>query len=927
MTGPASSILVTLGVDSSELAPGLDAAKAQVQAAQDAMNASGQAAADAMAASTVAPADAWDALAAQITASADAAKAAIAEMAGEALAPLELLTAATSGTATSLDELVAQEGPLIEAFNAGTLSAAQYGEAMDALDAQTVTLTAAQEAAATAQADLIAAQMAQTTAWAEQDAAIAANTGELTANTAARDANSASGGGFRFHGLYGTISEGLNALMSPAGAAIAAIAGLGGVMAYGAEKTADLNEALANTGSYAGVTAADVETMAREIAGSSMSVGTASSALQALALSGHITGSDLMAAGQAAADMASLTNESMAKAVGAIEKLGEDPLKASVALTDQLHYLSAAEYEQIAKLEAEGNASGAATEAINAIRDAEARRVAAMNQDEPTILHWLQEEVHGWENLGHAMISAAPDGEMVKRNQLATELNALYHQDPGGFTRTAAGVVSFNNANHYFTDNVMGRWSASHAAHVVAEWNALNAKITAEHNKIAHDAAVTTGENAAQALAPLIHGFDKAADRAEAAKKVTAELMNEVRAGLPLPAGVEQIGRTFSGPGFDYLVNKTAGEMPHAAHITSAHATHDYPDLTSWVPQSITNELMRIQQKQVDEALAVSKTTESSQAAHQVAMQQMKQQHIQAMVSMGTMGGSSAIAQEQAIADKIYQIKLGELEKEKALAATKPEETARINSEIVRLQDAHTATMLSLADKATAQQIKDAQGQVSPTLSAFAQITTGFVEGTLTRQQAELRVGEAIVAHEIQWGMQKLINHITIDNAKTLVTAEGEAKRVALTMAAEAEAAAIHALHAVEWIVTEAAKAAASAFTAVAGIPIIGPALAVAASVAAGAEVLSLVGRVSSASGGWERVPMDNAPALLHKDEQVLPAEYAEGLRELVSSRGSNVSHYHIHAMDSASFEGYLKRNPQALLRALGHAHQTGHTA
>ncbi len=925
MAGPASSILVTLGVDSSELAPGLDAAKAQVQAAQDQMNASGQAAADAMASATAAPADAWDALAAQIAASADAAKAAIAEMAGEALAPLELLTAATSGTATSLDELVAQEGALIAAFNAGTLSAAQYGEAMDALDAQTATLTASLEAAGAAETDLIAAQMAQTTAWAEQDAAIAANTGELDANTAARDANSASGGGFRFHGLYGTISEGLNALMSPAGASIAAIAGLGGVMAYGAEKTADLNEALANTGNYAGVTAADVESMAREIAGTSMSVGTASSALQALALSGHITGNDLMAAGQAAADMASLTNESMAKAVGAIEKLGEDPLKASVALTNQLHYLSAAEYEQIAKLEAEGNASGAATEAINAIRDAEARRVAAMNQDEPAILHWLQEEVHGWENLGHAMISAAPDGEMVKRNRLATELNALYHQDPGGFTRTPAGVVSFSNANHYFTDNIMGQWSSSHAAHVVAEWNALNAKITAEHNKIAHDAAITTGENAAQALAPLIHGFDKAADRAAAAKKVTAELMDEVRAGLPLPDGVEQIGRTFSGPGFDYLVNKTAGEMPHAAH--TAHIGADHPTMASWIPQSITNELMRIQQKQVDEAIAVSKTTESSQAAHQVAAQQLKQQHVQAMASMGTISGSSAIEQEQAVADKIYQIKLAELEKEKALAATKPEETARINSEIVRLQDAHTATMVSLADKASAQQIKTSEAVVQPILSTFSQVTAGYVEGTLTRQQAELRLGSALVAETINTGMQMLVHHIAIEEAKTIATAAGTAERVALTIAAEAEAAAIHALHAVEWIITEAAKAAASAFTAMAGIPIIGPVLAVAASVAAGAEVLSLVGNVASASGGWERVPFDNAPALLHKDEMVLPADLAEGIRNMSGGGGNGETHLHFHAVDGPSMSSWFQRNPHVIVNALAHAHRVGATA
>lgn len=941
MAGPADEIIVRLTADASGVAAGTQAAADSVASMQEQIDSANAAASESAGAGASAFADAWgtaaasvdasmDALVANVTAATEAAKAEIAEMVAAAgggsagLAASEAIAADAAAFNSAAIARAAASGNLSAAMAGGITSAEQLATAEAALDQAMATGAVTASEFAAIQVELGAAEDALT-------AQVDANTASVEANTAAHEENAAASrgsGGFRFHGLYGTISEGLHALMSPAGAAIAAIASLGGVMAYGAEKTADLNAALANTGNYAGVTAADVETMATQVAGSSMSVGTASDALRALATSGHITGADLMAAGQAAADMASLTDESMTKAVTAIEKLGQDPLKASVALTDQMHYLSAAEYEQIAKLEAEGNASGAATAAIDAIRDAEARRVAAMNQEEPKVLHWLQEEVRGWENLGHAMISASPDGEMAKRNKLATELNALSQQDPGGFTRNAAGEVSFSNANHYFTDNIMGRWSSAHAAHVVAEWNALNAKITAEHNKTAQAATVTTGENAAQALAPLIHGFDKVADRAEAAKKVTAELMDEVRAGIPLPAGVEQIGRTFSGAGFDYLVDKTAGEMPHA-RAGAVHATHmlaTHPEMTSWVPQSITNEMMSIQQKQVDEALSVTKTTEQSHAAHHVAMLETQRQHVQAMASMGTISGGDAIAREQSIADRIYQIKLAELEKEKALAATKPEETARINSEIVRLQDAHTATMVSLSDKTSAQQIKTAEAVVQPITQTFSQITAGYVEGTLTRQQAELRLGDALVAETINTGVQMLMHHIAIEEAKTLATASGTAERLALHVWAEAQAAAIHALHAVEWIVTEAAKAAASAFTALAGIPVIGPALAVAASVAAGAEVLSLVGKVASAEGGWDRVPYDGAPAILHKDEMVLPAELAEGVRTM-SGGGGNTYHYHIHANDAAGFEGMLRRNPQALVRALGNAHRLGATA
>ncbi len=134
MAGPADEILVKLTADASGLDANLQAAADQVAAAQEQMVGASEAAGSALAESAIIPSQAFDAMAAQIAVSTNAAKAAIAQMADAALAPLELLNEVADGTATTMDQLAAQDVALVEAFNAGTISAQAYAEAMGALD-------------------------------------------------------------------------------------------------------------------------------------------------------------------------------------------------------------------------------------------------------------------------------------------------------------------------------------------------------------------------------------------------------------------------------------------------------------------------------------------------------------------------------------------------------------------------------------------------------------------------------------------------------------------------------------------------------------------------------------------------------------------------------------------------------------------------
>ncbi|MHB1282582.1 MAG: phage tail length tape measure family protein [Metallibacterium scheffleri] len=936
MAGPADEIIVRLTADSSGMSAGLQSGADQVQSASDQMAQAAQAAAaqvneaqasmaqasggaaDAFDASTTAMQASMDALAANITAATEAAKAEIAEMVAAA-------GGGTAGLAVSqavaADAAAFNAAAMARAAAAGNLSAAMAGgitsteglaAAESALDEAMATGAVTASEFAAIQVELGAAEDALT-------AQVDANTASVEANTGAKAANDAasSGQGFRFHGIYGTVAQGMNLLLSPAGMVTAALGSLALVEGVAAGKMGELNLALLSTGDAAGVTGGEMNAWSNELATSMGTVQDARNAYASLAQSGIFIGDALHTAGTAAIEWSEVTGTSSQQAASAIERMAANP-------TAAIKNLTAAQAQEVESLLEMGHKAEAGQVAVQALSSDLDAQKSAIQSNIPWWDKWGDAIANAAEKGGEAIKNMAGLGDLQQRIQDAK--GKLHADEQGGLARWVVG----GEAAHALGMGASPLQIMRDKAQLHLLESDLHTRLTdARNHAELHDArmgAVVSGA----ALDRLEMG---AHPHAAAVQRVDELLRHVVQGNGALPAGVYQSGSAFSGPGFEELVRAAGGNaLPkgeHAAHVSAAtHAKNIYDSIwNAGPPSSAAGGAHVAAVHAAAEAEAVQKMAITSQASHSVAMLGMQRSHVEAMASMGTIGGASAIEQEQKIADSIYAIKLRELEKEKALAATKPEETARINSEIVRLQDTHTATMIGLSDKASAQQIKSAEAVVQPVIQTFSQITAGFVEGTLTRQQAELRLGDALVAETINTGMQMLMHHIAIDNAKTLATAEGEAKRLALHVWGEAEALAIQAATAIKWILTEAAKAAAGAFSAMAGIPIVGPALAVAAGAATFVAVEALVSNVASAQGGFERVPFDNMPAVLHKDEQVLPAQYAEGLRNLVAGGGGSTYHYHIHANDAAGFENMLRRNSGALVRAFQHAHRTGHTA
>jgi tetratricopeptide (TPR) repeat protein len=117
-------------------------------------------------------------------------------------------------------------------------------------------------------------------------------------------------------------------------------------------------------------------------------------------------------------------------------------------------------------------------------------------------------------------------------------------------------------------------------------------------------------------------------------------------------------------------------------------------------------------------------------------------------------------------------------------------------------------------------------------------------------------------------------------------------------------------------IVRAAARAAAETYSALAGIPIVGPALATAASIGVFGAVMAL-GAFASAKGGYDVPAGINPLTQLHSQEMVLPADLANNIRSMSGGGGGQTINLHVHAVDAASVEKLFKNHGKSIAKSL----------
>lgn len=319
---------------------------------------------------------------------------------------------------------------------------------------------------------------------------------------------------------------------------------------------------------------------------------------------------------------------------------------------------------------------------------------------------------------------------------------------------------------------------------------------------------------------------------------------------------------------------------------------------------------IRVSGAQADRAVAQIRVNSQRDAAR--AGLDIERERIANMAALGQIDANQAIAMTQAVNDKeyeldrqleekIYALKLAGLRDQLSVSGLSLQDKAKINAEIEQAEAEHQARMLALTTGHTGQvaQANNAAAQAAqqswlsitqPVAGALGGMFQSLYNGTANFRDSLLQAMDQILIGFVNMGLQMAAQWAANELAKTAATAAGVAARTGAEEAGAATTTSISAATALAQIANYAWTAAAGAFAAMAGIPVIGPVLAVSASAAALGAVLAFAGSIFSAEGGWGKVPKGGAITKLHEDEMVLPSTYASPLRDMLAGWGPKSS-------------------------------------
>lgn len=281
---------------------------------------------------------------------------------------------------------------------------------------------------------------------------------------------------------------------------------------------------------------------------------------------------------------------------------------------------------------------------------------------------------------------------------------------------------------------------------------------------------------------------------------------------------------------------------------------------------------------------------------------QNKRDVLAAEVALGRITKNEEIAQLRDYAEQEYQIDLQALKAKEKIAGQTTLELKKTQAQELVLAAKHNQDLARLDLQAI--QAKKAQyHELFATLnSGFKSMITGILQGTQTWQQ----------------GLQHMFSNILVSFAGFLEekAAKWAEEQIYELIFGKATAAATS-----EGIITaHAAEAGAAAYASTAAIPIIGPALAPAAGIAAYAGALSYAA-VASAAGGYDVPRGVNPVTQIHSEEMVLPAPLANAVRSMASDGGSSGGeapiHLHFHTLDQRTGAQFLMANMGTIAKGL----------
>jgi len=170
-------------------------------------------------------------------------------------------------------------------------------------------------------------------------------------------------------------------LVNPLTAAGAAVAILGLAYYQGSKESDAFRKSILLTGNQAGVTVDQLNTMARAMAGVVGTQGAAAAGLAEMARDSKVGADSLQEFTTVAIQWEKATGQAVKDTAKQFAELAKDPLKASLALNEEMNHLTASVYDQIKALDKQGKTAEAAAVAQKAYADAMSSRRAEMVQN------------------------------------------------------------------------------------------------------------------------------------------------------------------------------------------------------------------------------------------------------------------------------------------------------------------------------------------------------------------------------------------------------------------------------------------------------------------------------------------------------------------------------------------------------------------
>jgi hypothetical protein len=322
------------------------------------------------------------------------------------------------------------------------------------------------------------------------------------------------------------------------------------------------------------------------------------------------------------------------------------------------------------------------------------------------------------------------------------------------------------------------------------------------------------------------------------------------------------------------------------------------------------------------EVLEIDATWATSRASARVADIDFLKEQLDLQKQLGLITNEQLLAQERVLSEAKYRIQLDALEAKKILYAGDALELAKIEAEKAALTHQYQTEGRRAAMSAQAEDAKKMMALWEDLGTRMSGLwdkgMQALMNGTLTWRNAFKAVGAELTS----WFANAVVGQLVKD------WLAGQVKRIAASMlgismektAQAAGSTAVMGIKTAETTVVageNAVQAGTGAAAAMAPIPIIGPALALAAMAAIFAAVSSL----HSAAGGFDIPAGLNPLTQLHEKEMVLPAHIAEPLRETLTGGGGRGATpiINIHGADA---RGYLMVHKNELARALKSAHR-----